>query len=443
MAKPSDKGSSSEEPEYRVYRGAGAGKRVGPKASTAAGRSGTPDGGSGGGGVASRGGGVASRGGGGGSPGGSSRGGGSFEDERPYTTYRSLPRGLLARLRGESDPELSQRAFRSDHVPRPPREDRTWLQSWGWRRAVKYVAVAIVGWLLLGFVLFMISAEDHAGDLPAGATEQLTSGGSMLTSANTVLVLGLDNRPKSGAGSKEPGSNYSEAAANTDSIMLWRIGGGVSRRLSIPRDTLVDIPGLGDAKINAAWSYGGPGLALKVIKQFTGLQINHLIVVDLGNFPKFIDDIGGVTVKTPKICSNISGGTARGGFTLDLNAGVHHLSGEQAMVLARTRENSCNRTYNDLNREGMQQQIMNGIKSQLLTFHTFLHLPWAAWDAPGVIQTDMGGLTLMQLFIASEIGGSAPVSLLSETGESYGGADVLVPNRANVQAQVQKFLTGN
>jgi LCP family protein required for cell wall assembly len=205
----------------------------------------------------------------------------------------------------------------------------------------------------------------------------------------------------------------------------------------------VNIPGLGQGKINAAWAYGGPALALKVIKQFTGLKINHLIVVDLANFPKFIDDIGGVTVKTPRICSNISGGAADGGFTLNLKAGTHHLDGEQAMVLARTRENACDPAYNDLNREGMQQQILNAIKSQLFSLHAFIHLPWAAWDAPGVIQTDMGGLSLLQLFAASEIGGSAPVSLLKETGSVYNGEDVLLPNMANVHAQAQKLLTGN
>ena len=75
---------------------------------------------------------------------------------------------------------------------------------------------------------------------------------------------------------------------------------------------------------------------------------------------------------------------------------------------------------------------MNAIKSQLFSVHAFLHLPWAAWDAPQVIQTDMGGLTLMQLFLASEIGGSAPPNLLTETETLAGGADVLVPNPANV-----------
>ena len=179
-----------------------------------------------------------------------------------------------------------------------------------------------------------------------------------------------------------------------------------------------------------------------MIKQFTGLQINHLVVIDLANFPKFINDIGGVNVKTGRICSNISGGTANGGFTLNLSPGVHHLNGEQAMVLARTRENTCNPASNDLTREATQQQILNSIKSQLLSVHTFFHLPWAAWDAPSVFQTDMGGLTLLQMFAASEIGGSAPPSLLKETNSTYNGQDVLIPNQANVQAQVNKLLNG-
>jgi LCP family protein required for cell wall assembly len=368
-------------------------------------------------------------------------------EEHEYTVYRSAPRGLLARLRGEEDgvgdggapPPRSRVPWRRRDPGEPPRKITP-------GRVLKWLVVAIVSWVLLSVVLFLISSEINAGNLPSGAESQLSGSGPILTSANTVLIVGLDNRPTTGAGSKEGGltsADTTEKDARTDTIMLWRIGGGVSRRLSIPRDTLVDIPGVGESKINAAWAYGGPALALKVIKQFTGLKINHLIVVDLGNFPKFIDDIGGVTVKTGRICSNISGGAANGGFTLNLRAGTHHLTGEQALILARTRENSCNATSNDLTREGYQQQILNGIKSQLFSFHAFFHLPWAAWDAPGVLQTDMGGLSLLQLFAAAEIGGSAPVNLLKETNETYNGQDVLVPSSADVHRQAQKLLTGN
>src|SRR5437588_11728116 len=115
----------------------------------------------------------------------------------------------------------------------------------------------------------------------------------MLFSADNVLILGTDQRP---TGSKEPGANTRDAGSRTDTLMLWRIGGGTSRRLSIPRDTAVPIPGHGMGKINAAYALGGPALTIKTVEQFTGLKINHAIIVNLPNFVPFINPIGGIDV---------------------------------------------------------------------------------------------------------------------------------------------------
>jgi LCP family protein required for cell wall assembly len=372
----------------------------------------------------------------------------SREDERPYRTYRSAPRGLLARLRGEDDATLGAR-----EPDRPPRRGgggdggaggrwRFFRGPWTWKRGLAVFAGLIAFWLLLSLVLFVISASLNQGNLPSAATSQLTSGGNMLFSANNVLILGTDQRPKTGKGSKEPGSNYNDAGSRSDTIMLWRVGGGVSRRLSIPRDTLAPIPGFGTNKINAAYALGGPALAIKTVEQFTGVKINHLIVINLGNFPKFIDDVGGVTIKTNRVCSEISGGAANGGFTLNLRPGVHHLNGQQALILARTRENRCNPAENDITREKRQQAILNAIKSQLFSLHTFLHLPWVAWDAPGVLRTDMGPLQLLSMFTAAELGGSAPVKVLKTSGGVRGGADVLFASPAAKRAAINQLLNG-
>jgi LCP family protein required for cell wall assembly len=417
-------------------------------------------------------------------------------DDRPYNTYGSKPRGLGARLRGESDQDMEARAQQraereagrrgtrgnarqgsadpdygedpdAPHVygrggsgPSGPRRGAGGSRGRTGRfgvlsagiggtnisplRIVKWLFFACVAWVLLSAVLFFISASDRAGDLPGGKAtlNSLSSSGPILTSANNILILGLDNRPRHGYSSKEGGDSYSEKTANTDSIMIWRVGGGTSRKLSIPRDTLVNIPHLGDSKINAAWAVDGPSGTVHAVEKLTGIKINHMIVVDLGNFAKFIDDIGGVTVTTPRICSEISGGVKNGGYTLNLKPGTHHLTGDEALTLARTRENSCNPAYDDLNREAMQQEIVNGIRSQLFTFHTFFHLPWAAWDAPRAIQTDLGPLQLMQLFVASEIGGSTKPDLLSETESTYNGEDVLIPNHKNIAKQVHRLMTG-
>jgi LCP family protein required for cell wall assembly len=360
-------------------------------------------------------------------------------EQRPYKLYRAGPRGLRARLRGEEDVGL----------PGPPRpEKEPGRRRWGFRRGpitprrvLKYLAIAIVGWLLLSVVLFIVSAQIEQGNLPSSAVAALTPGGNMITSTDTVLILGTDQRPVS---SKEPGANTSDTGSRSDTIMLWRIGGGTSRRLSIPRDTVASIPGHGTTKINAAYAYGGPALAIKAVEQFTGIKINHVIVVNLAAFPQFINAIGGIDVKTGRVCSDISGGTKNGGFSLYLSPGVHHLDGRDALTYARTRHNTCNPAESDLTRVQHQQEILNAIKSKLLAPTTFFRLPWASWDAPKVLRTDMGGFTLLSLFAASEIGGSAPVKVLKYDGTTTlpDGESALTVNSSTVQSAVTQLTNG-
>ncbi len=354
----------------------------------------------------------------------------------PYKLYRSGPKGLRARLRGEED-ELrlpgEYRTYRGGR-DRPRRRITP-------KRVILGLLALLVAWLLLSFVLFMISASSQSSGVPSDAEAALAGGSNMITGTDTILVIGTDQRPK---GTHEGGANTSDAGSRSDTLMLWRLGAGTSRRLSIPRDTLVPIPGHGQNKINAAYAFGGPALTIKTVDQLTGLKINHVIIINFANFPKFIDAIGGVNVKTGRICSNISGGASNGGFTLNLKPGTHHLSGIQALTLARTRENACNPSSNDLTREGYQQQILNAIKSQVVSAHTFFHLPWAAWDAPQAVRTDMGGFTMLSMAVASEMGGSAPVQILKPTGGEVvpGVGDALTVTPHAVQQAVSKLMNG-
>ncbi len=363
---------------------------------------------------------------------------GSQEQQRPYKLYRARPRGLKALLRGEEDAGLD-RDLRPEQE-RPPGE---WWRRITWRRVLKYLAIAIVCWLLLSLVLFMISSSTAPG-IPSDAQAALSSGPNMLTGTDTVLIIGTDQRPRTGPGSKEPGSNYNDAGSRSDTLMLWRIGGGTSRRLSIPRDTAAQIPGHGLDKINAAYAEGGPALTIKTVESFTGIKINHVIIINLAAFPPFIDAIGGVDVKTEHVCANVSGGSANGGFTLNLKAGQHHLNGLQALLYSRIRENPCNPADNDLTRVQHQQQILNAIKSQLFSLGTFFRLPWASWQAPKVVRTDMGGPTLMSLFFASEIGGNAPVKVLKPPGGETlpGGGSALTVTPGAVQSAVAQLMHG-
>ncbi|HLY49168.1 MAG TPA: LCP family protein [Solirubrobacteraceae bacterium] len=377
----------------------------------------------------------------------------------PYKVYRSGPRGLRERLRGEEEtllgppggpgPEYQRYStgrgwrerFRRRGAGEPGAEPRKRITP---GRVIKWLVVAVVAWLVLSLALFMISAQTQQSGLPASATAALSSGGNMLFSPDTILIMGTDQRPRTGPGSKEPGSNYNDAGSRTDTLMLWRLGGGTSRRLSIPRDTAVNIPGHGIGKINAAYALGGPALTIKTVEAFTGLKINHAIIVNLADFVPFINAIGGIDVKTEHVCAQVSGGPSHGGFALNLSPGVHHLNGLQALLYSRIRENPCNPADSDLTRVQHQQEVLNAIKARLLSPSTFIRLPIASWDAPKVLRSDMGGLTLMSLFIASEMGGSAPVQVLKPTGSEYLPAygDALTVDQAAVHNAVNRLING-
>jgi LCP family protein required for cell wall assembly len=293
---------------------------------------------------------------------------------------------------------------------------------------------------LFSLVLFLISSHFERTPIQSDLGSVLDSASSPLTSANNILLLGSDRRQKN---SKEPGAEKT-GFGRSDSIMLIRTGGGHSSRLSIPRDTVVEIPGHGLEKINAAHAYGGPKESIEVIKRWLGVPIDHVIEVDFENFPALIDAMGGVDYTGGCIVSKLEGGFAQGGYTLRLPAGTHHIDGKQALAIARTRENLCAPNETDLQREEHQQALFNALKGRLFSFSSFLRLPWISWSAPPAVISDMSGETLLQLFAGMAISGTPPTHVLKPTGAMTlpnGGAGLTVSEAAR-RAAVARFMSG-
>jgi LCP family protein required for cell wall assembly len=230
--------------------------------------------------------------------------------------------------------------------------------------------------------------------------------------------------------------------SRSDTILLLRAGGGASARLSIPRDTVVDIPGHGPDKVNAAYAIGGPALTVTTLKQYLGIDINHVIEVNFANFPRFIDALGGINVRTGCVHAKLDGGDANGGTTINLRPGINHLDGRHTLGLARVRKNSCNIGEDDRDRAARQQVILRGIKRRLVSVPTFLRLPLVSWAAPKAIATDMNGLTLLQLFIGVELSGSPAPRVLegSPTFVSNGSSGITVSDEER-RAAVRRFLS--
>ena len=356
------------------------------------------------------------------------------DDEPQYTVYRSRPR-LPWRRSDDGVDSLREPGEKRDE-PKPKRRRRITVG-----RVVKYVALALGAWILLSLVLFLVSAQIQSSKISDAADAKLSGGGYPLTSANTILVLGSDARVK---GDAEPGAQTIGQTSRSDSIMLLRIGGGANSQLSILRDTVVDIPGHGRNKINAAYAFGGPALAIETVEQYLGIDINHLVEVNFENFPQLIDSLGGITYKGGCVVSEINGGTRNGGYTLRLKAGTHEIDGKQALALARTRKNACATREDDRTRAHRQQKILSAIKDKVISFETFIRLPWVSWAAPKAVHSDMAGPSLLGLVGAELIGGGAKSHVLKASGGITlpdGGAGLTVDD-AEKRSAVQTFLKG-
>jgi LCP family protein required for cell wall assembly len=367
-------------------------------------------------------------------------GGPSGRGDRPqYTLYRARPR-LLDRLRRGHEPEFGDLG--------PLREDRRRRlldrrhKPWTTGRVVKYLLAAIGCWLAFSFVLFMISAQfaqDHVSD---AAEQALDSSGPLPFSPNTILVIGSDARPR---GTHEKGANVVGQPSRADTLLLIRTGGFKSARLSIPRDTVVNIPGHGDDKINAAYAIGGPALTITTVKRYLGIDVNHVVEVNFENFPKFINALGGIDVDLPGcVRATLDGGDGRGGTTLNLHKGTNHLDGHHALGLSRVRVNKCNLSEDDRDRAKRQQLVLTGIKHKLFSVGAFFRLPWASWRGPQAIRSDMSGPGLLGLFSAIATAGSPPPRVVKSECcvPTEGGGQGLRADPEEVRDEVRRFLAG-
>jgi LCP family protein required for cell wall assembly len=386
-------------------------------------------------------------------------------DEPPrYTRYRARPR--LPRRREDEQPRPGDAAATPPRrrpaapggaggdAPRGPRSGGRTRGALGhgvgsaarWRRWTtrKRIVLSLVGlvlgWIVLSLVLFLVSSHFERTSLPSNVASVLDPAGFPLTSANNILVLGSDRRQKN---SREPGAETT-GFGRSDTIMLIRTGGGHAARLSIPRDTVIEIPGHGLEKINAAHEYGGPAESVSVIEHWLDIPINHVVEVDFENFPQLIDAMGGVTYTGGCIISKLDGGSADGGYTLRLSAGTHHIDGKQALALARTRENLCAPNETDIQREEHQQALFTDMKSQQLSPSSFLRLPWIAWHAPPAIISDMSGVELMAMFAALAVTGTPPTHVLKPTGQITlpSGEEGLTISEEARRADVARFMSG-
>ena len=319
--------------------------------------------------------------------------------EKPYRTYRGGRQKGKVPLPGRERRRSSEPTPQGRNVRRRPRR--------GWSR--KRIAV----WTLVGLILLLIvwsvagyfsvrsgvsDANNRLQSTAPGVGSVLhKQNGLMMSNSSNILLLGTDHSENG-----QPGRSTDD---HSDSLMLLHTDPKSHRLvfLSLPRDLRVEIPGYGSSKINAAMQIGGPKLAIRTVEQFTGLPVNHVVVVDFGSFVSLIDAVGGIDVNVPEPilsdrfdcpyaasrCSSWQGWRFHKGNT--------HMSGHMALIYSRVRINRLNPGDSDISRGVHQQQVMQATLSKLASAGTFFRLPFSGGALMKPLSTDLSTNDFVQL----------------------------------------------
>jgi LCP family protein required for cell wall assembly len=321
--------------------------------------------------------------------------------DKPYRVYRGgRAKGPVpTEARRGREPAAGAGDGRRDAYsrpqPKPPvrRRARRWLRIGLVVLLVLVLASAV--WALLGYLAFRSGVKEANERLDSRAYVALDpQDGLILRNPSTILVLGTDEAP------------YRDPPFRSDAIMIVRTDPDNHRiaLLSIPRDLRVEIPGHGLNKVNAAYAFGGPTLAIRTVQALTGIQLNHVVVVDFSKFKDVINTLGGVTIDVPRpILSNKFecpfGTKARcdrwPGWRF--RKGEQTMNGRRALIYARVRVNQLDPSDNDITRGERQQAVVQALADEITSFSTFLRMPFIGDELVAPLATDLSANQFLQL----------------------------------------------
>lgn len=227
---------------------------------------------------------------------------------------------------------------------------------WGGLFAGTALASALVGATLALSLPLPGQAPNSDQSASAGLGELWQSGFRyQVTRPVNVLLMGIDEVPD------VPETSAEIFSGRTDTLLLARVDpeNKTVNMLSIPRDTRVNIPGYGSAKINHANVEGGPELVAQTIGTNLGpVPIDRYVRVSTGAFREIVDLVGGVEVNVPK---RMVYEDKTQGLYIDLYPGWQTLNGDQAEQFARFRKDETG----DIGRVQRQQMLLKALRQRL------------------------------------------------------------------------------
>jgi LCP family protein required for cell wall assembly len=271
----------------------------------------------------------------------------------------SMPPPSRARVTDSDNPRPVSRNRPADR-PRPPVGPRKRKIKPRWGRIALVLGV-LIGLIVGGIALSGYLVVNHYNSKLA----RVDAFDAITGNRPPVLVKGAQNILLLGSDSRDPSKAADLGGWRTDTIILMHINAAHDKAymISIPRDTWVFVPqspsnpalGNTNAKINAAFSWGGVPLTVETVERFTGVHIDHAVVINFGGFAQVTDALGGVDMYIDKTIKSIHPPYRT------FVKGTHHYNGAEALDYIRQRKQFAN---GDFTRVAHQQAFLKDIMNE-------------------------------------------------------------------------------
>ena len=336
------------------------------------------------------------------------------EEEFYYEDHYQEPKKKQFGFKLPSIKNPFKRKPKIPYEPKPKKKRR-------WRRTLVMILIAILGYSVISFGIGNFAAK-HDSSMPKIETQEF-NGVKSENGKRNILLLGSDTRDN--------------ISGRSDSMMVLQVDGfGKPKLVSFMRDMYVNIPGVGQNKLNAAYAYGGADLVRQTLKENFGIDCRYYAMVDFQTFEKGVDALfpRGVQIDAEKDMSSY--------IDAPISKGPQRMNGHTLLNYARFRMDE----EGDFGRVRRQQQVMQSVFGQLINPLVLLRGPYAAGKIWGYLSTDMPNTYVVShlLNFAKAVGGIDRLTLPVDGSWSYidtdnAGSALAVDTNQNAQS-AQGFL---
>jgi LCP family protein required for cell wall assembly len=290
------------------------------------------------------------------------------------------------------------------------------------RRRASFISFLLIVALIAGGVMWFRPWQLFGGAISGSGSPNAQE---EPTKTVNILVMGVDARPGD--------------RGRSDTMVLVNLNPATKaiKMMSIPRDTLIELPKRGDQKINAAYAYGGMELAKETVSELVGMPVQYGVVMNLEGFAEIIDLVGGVTVDVEQ--KMVYDDPAQN-LHIRLSKGVQHMDGQHALWYMRWRSDG----KGDIGRISRQQKLFAALADQVLTPAILPRVPALVAKVNKIITTDVPLTMQVKLALSGYTAikaGMPTVATVPGAAKMIDGISYWVPDTSALHQMLQTWST--